>query len=61
MNRSALSSALCGLLLVIGSAFAGDVMVNGVALDDSTRQTLERGYEAQIKPGRYWYDTVSGV
>jgi hypothetical protein len=36
-------------------------MVNGVALDGKTKQALEQGYGVPIKPGRYWYDNVSGV
>jgi hypothetical protein len=43
------------------SAFASDVVVNGVTLDQSTRQALESGYGVPIKPGQYWYDNVSGV
>jgi hypothetical protein len=49
------------LLIPIAPAFAADVIVNGVRLEDSTRQALERGYGVPIKPGKYWYDTVSGV
>lgn len=40
---------------------AADMVVNGVALDAKTRQALERTYGVPIKPGRYWYDKVSGV
>jgi hypothetical protein len=45
----------------MASAFAAEVLVNGVPLEDSTRQALERGYGVPIQPGRYWYDSVSGV
>jgi hypothetical protein len=61
MNHYILGAGLCGIMLVATSALAGDVVVNGVPLDDSMRQTLERGYSVPIKPGRYWYDAVSGV
>jgi hypothetical protein len=53
--------ALFSLLASATSAFAADVIVNGVRLEDSTRQTLERTYGVPIKPGKYWYDSVSGV
>jgi|KBSMisStandDraft_5_1062788.scaffolds.fasta_scaffold14354_4 hypothetical protein len=48
-------------LAVMTSAFGADVFVNGARLEDSARQSLERGYGVPIKPGRYWYDSVSGV
>jgi hypothetical protein len=48
-------------LAATASAFAADVVVNGVRLEDSARQALERGYGVPIQPGRYWYDAVSGV
>ena len=49
------------LLVPAAPALAADVVVNGVRLEDSTRQALERGYGVPIKPGKYWYDAVSGV
>ena len=52
---------LIGLLAAAASALAADVVVNGVPLEDSTRQALESGYGVPIQPGRYWYDPVSGV
>lgn len=52
---------LLALLLPAVSALAADVVVNGVRLEDSTRQALERSYGVPIKPGKYWYDAVSGV
>ncbi len=53
--------ALLSLLAPAVSAIAADVVVNGVRLEDSTRQALESAYGVPIKPGRYWYDQVSGV
>jgi hypothetical protein len=38
-----------------------DVVVNGVVLDRTARQALERTYRVPLVPGRYWYDRVSGV
>jgi hypothetical protein len=49
------------LLASATSAFAADVIVNGVRLEDSTRQALERTYGVAIKPEKYWYDSVSGA
>jgi len=51
--------------LCIASALAADpstqVVVNAVPLSaDSVRQ-LQRIYPVPIKPGRYWYDAVSGA
>jgi hypothetical protein len=52
---------LLALLAPAAATLAADVIVNGVRLEDSTRQTLERTYGVPIKPGKYWYDAVSGV
>jgi hypothetical protein len=60
-RRLLLSWLLFWLFTAVAPAFAADVFVNGVRLEDSTRQALERGYGVPIKPGRYWYDAVSGV
>ena len=49
------------LLLAAAPALGADVFVNGARLDDPARQAIERGYGTPIKPGRYWYDAVSGV
>lgn len=42
-------------------ASAQDVFVNRMRIDDKTRQALEQAYGVPVKPGRYWYDRVSGV
>ncbi len=57
------SGLVVGLLLMtaVPMSWAEEVFVNGVRLEDATRQALERGYGMPIKPGRYWYDPVSGV
>jgi hypothetical protein len=49
------------LICAAAGALAADVIVNGVTLEAKVRQSLERGYGVPIKPGRYWYDSVSGV
>jgi hypothetical protein len=61
MNDASKFSALYGLMLITTSTFAADIVVNGVPLDNSTRQTLERTYGVPILPGQYCYDNVSGV
>ncbi len=53
--------ALLPFALIPLPAVTTDVMVNGVALDSKTKQALERTYGVPIRPGRYWYDKVSGV
>ena len=54
-------AVLGATLLAALTAHAGDVYVNGAVLNAQTRQGLERAYGVPIKPGRYWYDKVSGV
>jgi hypothetical protein len=44
-----------------GAAHAqGAVVVNGIALDRQTLAALQSAY-GQVKPGRYWYDPMSGL
>jgi hypothetical protein len=54
-------SALCSVLLAATPTVAADVVVNGVPLAEPARKSLEHKYGVPIKPGRYWYDYVSGV
>ena len=39
----------------------GEVVVNGKALDTGTIANLEQTYRTPVKPGRYWYDPMSGL
>lgn len=55
---SALLFALC---LAPAAQAQHAVIVNGVALDRQTVTLLERTYRTPIRPGRYWYDRVSGL
>lgn len=55
------------LLLIITTLHASaevtnqlKVIVNGEALSAKTIQQLENFYHVKIKPGRYWYDKISG-
>lgn len=66
-GRDALRPMWCFLLLAaivlhmaVAHAAQGPVVVNGVALDRQTIGALERTY-GPLRPGRYWYDTVSGA
>jgi hypothetical protein len=61
MKVISIAACMVPLGLLTGTALGADVVVNGVRLEDSTRQTLERTYGVPIKPGKYWYDAVSGV
>jgi len=38
-----------------------EIIVNGEHLDDASQQQIEQLYQVKVKPGRYWYDPVSGV
>lgn len=44
-----------------GSTEEGAVFVNGVRLDETELQGLERRYSSSLPAGRYWYDPVSGL
>lgn len=48
-------------VMLSAPAAAQGVIVNGVRIEDKTRQALEQAYGVPVKPGRYWYDRVSGV
>jgi hypothetical protein len=38
----------------------GEITVNGVVISHAQRTALEQAY-GPVKPGRYWYDKVSGL
>jgi len=56
-----LRGGCCGCALVAIAAPAADVVINGAALAADRQRALEQAYRVPIKPGRYWYDAVSGV
>ena len=60
MTQARALAVLASVLMPIAGV-AADVVVNGVILDGQTREGLERAYGVPIKPGRYWYDKMSGV
>jgi hypothetical protein len=39
----------------------GSITVNGVALDGARIVVLENAYRTRLVPGRYWYDSRSGL
>jgi hypothetical protein len=55
-----LATLFC-LALAAAASMAAGVIVNGVPLDPSSQQAIERAYRTTLVPGRYWYDPVSGV
>ena len=61
MNNMVRWSARWSVLLATTPTFAADVVVNGIPLAESARKSFEHKYGVPIKPGRYWYDNVSGV
>jgi len=56
---------LAAVCLGFGAAHAADkstaIVVNAVSLTAETVQMLQRIYPVPIRPGRYWYDAVSGA
>lgn len=54
---------VCASLLAAAGVCYGQnpVIVNGESLTDETVATLERLYQTRLKPGRYWYDAISGL
>jgi hypothetical protein len=40
---------------------APTVTINGIALSDEQRHTIEQQYRTRIPPGRYWYDAQCGA
>jgi hypothetical protein len=61
MARVRFNCLLLALCCAAVPALAGDVVVNGVRLDDDTLDALEAAYRIEVPPARYWYDPVSGV
>lgn len=49
------------LMALLPAASSADVVVNHEPLDATTKQRLEQMYHVEIRPGRYWYDKVSGA
>jgi hypothetical protein len=61
MNATCKAVLFAILTCVVAPTFANDVIVNGTALDDRTKNALESYYQTRIPSGRYWYDPFSGV
>ncbi len=65
-SRSPVFSSVIVCLALVGSACGGTdeeatVLVNHEPLTTEVIDELEATYGAQILPGDYWYDTVSGL
>jgi hypothetical protein len=60
--RSLFAASLC-----VGAAYGAEgkaptrIVVNAVPLSGDTVRSLQRIYPVLIRPGRYWYDPVSGA
>ena len=68
MTRRALPFCDLAILFLVSfsmsrpvAAQSDAVVVNGVALSRETLASLQRLYPVPIRPGRYWYDNVSGA
>ena len=63
MLKHTSSYLLAGLLLLTSTFAVSDdaVVVNGIALDETTIMQLEAAYVTQLLAGRYWYDPHSGT
>jgi len=54
--------ALAAVLAAAGIAYGqNQVIVNGEPITNETIAVLEQAYQTRLKPGRDWYDPVSGV
>jgi hypothetical protein len=49
------------LIAHFGGASAAEVIVNREPLDVASKQRLEQMYRVEVRPGRYWYDRMSGA
>lgn len=54
--------SLLALAMAASQAIAqSTIIVNGETLAAETVSILELAYQTRSKPGRYWYDPVSGL
>ncbi len=65
IRKLSLSFATLLLALALGEGHAADgktgIIVNAVPLSAETVRQLQQIYPVPIRPGRYWYDAVSGA
>lgn len=61
LRRRATTSAPATRADAVAGGGNGEVRINGRVLDAATRQAIQRRYGVAPRPGRYWYDTRSGV